>query len=553
MRILIIGAVAAGTSAAAKARRNDDRSEIIIYEKDKDISYSGCGLPYYIGGEIEDIGELIPRDPMFFKKKYNIDIFIGHEIIDINSESKEITIRNLYTNKDFVDHYDKLIIATGAESFIPNVRGIDKENVFFLRNVQSAINIKSFIEEKKPQHAIIAGTGFIGFEMLENLMADGINVTIVEKQNKITPNLDEDIAAFLENTLKKRNITIIKNASIVDISEGKVTLDSGKELKCDMTIIATGVKPNIKLANNCGIEIGVTGAIKVTTKMETNIKDIYACGDCIETFSMVTGKPAYRPLGSTANKTGRIAGDVVTGGTLEYKGNLSTGIFKIFDITVASTGLSEKEAIAEGYDIAVCHNIKPDKPSYFHGREMLIKAIADKKTERILGVQIIGYEGVDKRIDVFATLITYGAKVDELFHLDLAYAPPFSTTKDPVHYTGMILDNAINNGRPIITSKEVENLINKGEKVQIIDARVNKQYNEAHVDTAINIPHSDLRVEFDTLNKDILTITYCNKGVTGNAAQNILIDHGFKKVYNLSGGHKFYKVMNSIDKNNSRE
>lgn len=543
MRILVIGAVAAGTSAAAKARRNNDKAEIIIYEKDKDISYSGCGLPYYIGGEIEDIGELTPRDPIFFKKKYNIDIFTEHEVLDINSQAKEITIRNLHTNKVFIDNYDKLVIATGAEPFMPNIRGIDRENVFFLRNVQSARNIKNFIEAKKPQHAIIAGTGFIGFEMLENLMSDGINVTIVEKENKITPNLDEDMATFLENTLRKRNITIIKNTSIVEINEGKAILDNGKELKSDMAIMATGVKPNIELAKNSGIEIGVTGAIKVTTKMETNIKDIYACGDCIETFSIVTGKPIYRPLGSTANKTGRIAGDVVTDGTLEYRGNLSTGIFKIFDITVANTGLSEKEAICEGYDIAICHNIKPDKPAYFHGREMIIKAIADKKTERILGVQIIGYEGVDKRIDVFATLITYGAKIDELFHLDLAYAPPFSTTKDPVHYTGMILDNAINKGRPIITSKEVENLINEGEQIQIVDARVNKQYNESHIDTAINISHTNLRDEVDTLNKDILTITYCNKGVTGNAAQNILINHGFKEVYNLSGGHKFYNAI----------
>lgn len=543
MRILVIGAVAAGTSAAAKARRNNDKADIIIYEKDKDISFSGCGLPYYIGGEIEDIGELTPRDPIFFKKKYNIDIFTEHEVLDINSQAKEITIRNLHTNKVFIDNYDKLVIATGAEPFMPNIRGIDRENVFFLRNVQSARNIKNFIEAKKPQHAIIAGTGFIGFEMLENLMSDGINVTIVEKENKITPSLDEDMAAFLENTLKKRNINIIKSTSIVEISEGKAILDNGKELKCDMTIMATGVKPNIKLARDAGIEIGITGAIKVTTKMETNIKDIYACGDCIETFSMVTGKPIYIPLGSTANKTGRIAGDVVTDGTLEYRGNLSTGIFKIFDITVANTGLSEKEAIYEGYDIAICHNIKPDKPTYFNGREMIIKAIADKKTERILGVQIIGYEGVDKRIDVFATLITYGAKIDELFHLDLAYAPPFSTTKDPVHYTGMILDNAINKERPIITSKEVENLINKGEKVQIVDARVNKQYNEAHVDTAINIPHSNLREELHILDKDVLTITYCNKGVTGNAAQNILLNHGFKKVYNLSGGYKFYNAI----------
>lgn len=547
MRILVVGAVAAGTSAAAKARRNNDEAEIVIYEKDIDISYSGCGLPYYIGREIEDIGELTPRDSKFFKKKYNIDILTGHEVLNINTRSKELKVKNLQTNEEFLDKYDKLIIATGATPFRPNIKGINNENVFFLRNVQSAKKIRNFIETKKPKNAIIAGTGFIGFEMLENLMIDGVNVTIIEKQNKITPNLDEDMALFLENTLVKKNIKILKNTSISEINDNNIVLEDGSKVASDMVIMATGVKPNVDLAKEAGVEIGTTGAIKVDVKMQTNIPDVYSCGDCVETFSRITGKPVYRPLGSTANKTGRIAGDIATGGYLEYKGNLSTGIFKLFDMTIANTGLSEKEALKEGYDVIVCHNIKPDKPAYFHGREMVIKAIADKNTEKILGVQIIGYEGVDKRIDVFATLITYGAKVDELFHLDLAYAPPFSTTKDPVHYTGMILDNALNNNRPIITSKEANNLINNNEEIQIIDARVNKQYEESHVESAVNMPHSTLREQLKKLNKDVTTITYCNKGVTGNAAQNILINAGFKKVYNLSGGHKFY---NATKKNN---
>lgn len=541
MRIVVIGAVAAGTSAAAKARRNDDNAEIVIYEKDRDISYSGCGLPYYIGKEIEDIDELTPRDPAFFKKKYNIDVFTGYEVLSINPDSKEVEVKNFNTNEVFKDSYDKLIIATGATPFIPQIEGIDNKNVFFLRNVQSARNIRNFIDTKKPKNAVIAGTGFIGFEMLENLMADGVNVTIVEMQNKITPNLDEDMAAFLENTLKKKNINIIKNSTITKIDDKSVTLNDNTVIKSDMVIMATGVRPNTELAREAGIEIGVTKAIKVNNKMETNIPDIYACGDCVETFSAITGKPVYRPLGSTANKTGRITGDNATGGKIEYRGNLSTGIFKLFDMTIANTGLSEKEAIQEGYDIQICHNIKPDKPSYFHGKEMVIKAIADKKTEKILGVQILGYEGVDKRIDVFVTLITYGAKVDELFHLDLAYAPPFSTTKDPVHYTGMILDNVLNNNRKVITSNELKELVKSGEKVQIVDARVSKQYDEAHVDNAVNIPHKNLRTEIENLDKDAVVLTYCNKGVTGNAAQNIFINHGYKKVYNLSGGHKFYK------------
>lgn len=542
MRILVIGAVAAGTSAAAKARRNDDEAEIVIYEKDEHISYSGCGLPYYIGGEIEELDELTPRDPAFFKKKYNIDIMTRHEVFKINPENKEIVVKNLSSGEEFVDKYDKLIIATGATPFIPRINGIENDNVFFLRNVNSAKSIRNFIEINKPKHAVIAGTGFIGFEMLENLMADGVSVTIVEKQGKITPNLDADMAAFLESQLTKKSITILKNTSITEVTKDKVILEDGREIQSNMVIMATGVKPNVNLAKEAGVELGITGAIKVDTSMRTNIADIYACGDCIETFSVVTGKPVYRPLGSTANKTGRIAGDVATGGRLQYRGNLSTGIFKLFDMAIANTGLSEKEALEEGYEIVICHNIKPDKPSYFHGKEMVIKAIADKKTEKILGVQIIGYEGVDKRIDVFATLITYGAKVDELFHLDLAYAPPFSTTKDPVHYTGMILDNALNNDRPIITWREASDLIAKGEKVQIVDARVPKQYEDSHVDRAVNMPHSKLREALETLDKDAVTVTYCNKGVTGNAAQNILIGNGFEKVYNLSGGHKFYKA-----------
>ncbi len=541
MRIIVIGAVAAGTSAAAKARRNDDFAEIVIYERDKDISYSGCGLPYYIGGGIKELYELTPRNTSFFKKKYNIDVFTGYEVLNINSLEKNITVKNLHTNEVFKDTYDKLVLATGAAPFMPNIKGIENKNVFFLRNVQSARNIKNFIINNKPKNAVIVGTGFIGFEMVENLIEEKLNVTILEKANKITPNLDEDMAQYLENTLKKKDVKIIKDTDISEISEKQVILADKTVLDSDMVIICAGVRPNVDLARECKIEIGITGAIKVDNRMETNIKDIYACGDCIETFSLITGKSIYRPLGSTANKTGRIAGDALTGGILRYKGNLGTGIFKLFDMTIANTGLSEKEALSEGYDIVVCHNIKPDKPSYFHGKEMVIKAIADKKTEKILGVQIIGYEGVDKRIDVFATLITYGAKVDELFHLDLAYAPPFSTTKDPVHYTGMILDNVINNRRPIITSSELENLTKKGEKVQIIDARVPKQYDEAHVCNAENMPHSSLRDDLAKLDKGITTVTYCNKGVTGNAAQNILINHGFKKVYNLSGGHKFYK------------
>lgn len=549
MRIVVIGAVAAGTSAAAKARRNDDHAEIVIYERDRDISYSGCGLPYYIGGKIPNLEELTPRDAKFFKSKYDIDVKTEHEVVNIQPDSKTLEIKNLVTGEMIRDSYDKLVIATGATPFIPKIEGIDLEHVFFLRNVQNAVAIKTFIDKKHPQHAVIAGTGFIGFEVLENLMHQNIKTTIVEVANKITPNLDQDMADLLENILLKKGINLIKNTGISQIAENEVILASGDRLKADMVILATGVRPNTTLASSIGVELGKTGAIKVDAQMQTSVEGVYACGDCIETFSAITGKPVYRPLGSTANKTGRIAGDALTGGPLRYQGNLSTGIFKLFDLTIASTGLSEKEALDEGFNIEISHNIKPDKPSYFQGEEMVIKAIADRKTQRLLGVQIIGTTGVDKRIDVFATLITYKAKVDELFHLDLAYAPPFSTTKDPVHYTGMILDNALNHGRPIITSNEVRH---SEKELQIIDARSQEDYDKkGHVEGAVNIPHAKIREALKNLDPEKATVTYCNKGVTGNAAQNILIHHGFKTVYNLSGGHQFYKSTKIDNKENA--
>ncbi|MGH4125544.1 MAG: FAD-dependent oxidoreductase [Clostridium sp.] len=545
MKIVIIGAVAGGTSAAAKARRNDEESEMIIFEKDKDISYSGCGLPYYIGNKVKDRGELVPRDASFFKKKYNVDIFTQHEVLNIDAVEKMLTVKNLKTEEIFNQDFDKLVISTGASSVMPNIPGIYNENVFYLRNVQSADRIKAFINKNKPKRVVIVGSGFIGLEMTENLKDLGIDVTLVELANQVMPPLDKDMAIYIEKYLNEKGINLVLGDSVTEVkgevTSTKVVLSSGKEIETDFIIAAVGIKPNVKIAKEAGIEIGLTGAISVNKKMQTNFDYIYSCGDCSESYSLITGKNIYRPLGSTANKTGRIVGDSITGGGLQFRGILGTGIFKIFDLAVAYTGLSEKEALKEGYEVAVCHNIKPDKATYYGGEEMTIKAVADKNTGKLLGVQIVGTNGVDKRIDVFATAITYGAVVEDLFHLDLAYAPPFSTTKDPVMYTGMILDNAINKGREIITPEQLKTRLKNGEKIKIIDTRVSKQYGEGHVEVAKNIPQDKIRKELEALDRDEVTVTYCNKGVTGNAVQNILINNKFKKVYNLSGGFKNYK------------
>jgi NADPH-dependent 2,4-dienoyl-CoA reductase/sulfur reductase-like enzyme/rhodanese-related sulfurtransferase len=541
MKVVIIGAVAAGTSAAAKARRNDETAQITIYDMDEHISYSGCGLPYFIGGEVGSIHELVPRNAEFFKSKYNVDILTRHEVINIDKDKKVLSVKRLADGFVFDDRYDILVLATGALSVVPPIAGARNNNVFILRNPSHALAIKEYIDVDMPKKAVIIGSGFIGLEMAESLTNAGLSVTIVEKMQHICLALDADMSMYLQEYLIAKGCKVITSRSAAEITDRTVVLDDGTVLESDMNIMAVGVLPNVKLAKVIGVELGVTGAIKVNTKMQTNIPGVYACGDCTESYSVVDGQPLYRPLGPTANKMGRITGDAITGGNLEFRGIAGTGIFKVFDMTVASTGMSEKEARQKGYDTAVCHNIKPDKPTYYHGREMVIKAIADKATGKLLGVQIVGYDGVDKRMDVFVTAITYGAKVSDLFHLDLAYAPPFSTTKDPVLYTGMILDNAISRGRELLDPGD---LLEIGENnFFIIDTRGTKQYAAGHVDEAVSIPHEDLRQAIESISHEKPVVVYCNKGTTGNAVQNILINRGYKKVYNLSGGYSHYKIQ----------
>ncbi len=540
MKIVVIGAVAAGTSAAAKARRNSEDAEIVIYEKDGFISYSGCSMPYYIGGEVTNFADLVPRDSAFFKEKYNIDILTAHEVLAVSPDAKTVAVKNLTTGELFTEHYDKLIIATGARANVPVIEGSDRANVFTLRNINDMKRIKAFIDEKHPRSAVIIGSGFIGLELCENLKRIGLEVTILEKLPQVMPGLDSDMAVHVEDHIKKNGVSVMTNVAIGEIKDKSVVLADCKEVEADMVIISTGIRPNTEIAKEAGITLGVAGAIRVNRKMQTSFADIYACGDCVEQIHLLTGEPVYRPLGSTANKTGRIAGDNVTGGDSEFRGILGTAIFRVFDMAVAQTGFSEREAREHGYNVVVCHNIKPDRPEFMGGREMIIKGIADKVSGRFLGAQIVGFGGVDRRIDVFATAITFKALAEDLFHLDLAYAPPYSTAKDPVMYTGMILDNAIRKGRELISVQELDSLIKSGEEYVLIDVRAVEKYENDHIDTARSIPHEKLRDDVKTLNKDTVTVAYCDKGVTSNAAQNILLGKGIVRVLNLSGGHEHY-------------
>ena len=313
-----------------------------ICEKwDSFISYSGCGMPYYIGGEVENADELAPRDPAFFKSKYNVDIYILHEVVSINPEEKTVLVKSLSTGVTFTDHYDKLVFATGARAVAPPIKGAGSEHVFTLRNINDMNQIKAFIDGNRSRSVVIVGAGFIGLEMCENLKGLGMEVTLLEKLPQVTPGLDSDMAVHVKEHIEKNGVPVFTGASITEITKSGVVLSDGNEIQADMVLLSTGVRPNTELAAAAGIELGVAGAIRVNTKMQTSLPDIYACGDCTEQFHVVTGKPVYRPLGSTANKTGRIAGDSLTGGSLEFKSILGTGIFKIFELTVAQTGLSE--------------------------------------------------------------------------------------------------------------------------------------------------------------------------------------------------------------------
>ena len=545
MKIIVIGSVAAGTSVAAKARRNTEEAEIVVYDQGKDISYSVCGIPYKIGGEVDSVERLTPRDAKWFKKRYDVSIFTEHKVTKVDHEAKKIQVEDLVTGQIKEDTYDVLVFATGASPMTPPP--FDQavyDNVFHVRNIQDLRDIESYSEANQPKKALLIGAGFIGLEMAEQLVQKGWDVTIVQLENQVTPPMDADMAFRVEEVLMANGVHLHLGDTVKTIEGSgtvkKIVTTKGATLETDIVILAAGVRPNTELAKEIGVTIGATGAVAVNSKMQTNIQDVYAVGDVAESFSAITGKPIYRPLGSTANKMGRIAGDVITGGNLEHRGVLGTGIFRVFDLHVGQTGMTEKEAKAADYSVEVLYNIKPDHAEYLGGKELIIKALADKATGRVLGAQVLGSQGVDKRIDVLATAITFKAKAEDLFHLDLAYAPPFATTKDPIHYTGMALDNALH-GNPLMTPARLVEMQQKGESIQVIDTRSAKDFEKSHVQDAIHVPLGELRARAGELSKDIPTVTYCNKGVTGNAAQNVLINLGFQEVYNLSGGNKNYQ------------
>lgn len=437
MKVIIIGAVASGSKAAAKLRHLRPDWEIVIYTSDNDVSYSACGLPYYIAGSIKDIETLVIRRPMDYEKQ-NISVNLRHFVKQINPDKKEIIIENLDTKEMFTDNYDKLIISTGAKPFVPDINGLNLENVFTLRTLNDGVNIKKSVLQNR--NAVILGCGYIGIELLEAFVKQGLMVNVIQSGNTIMPVFDEDLSEIIQKYVIQKNleqVRIINNETIVSI-EGdkkvqKIITSSGKEIKTDMVVLSVGVRPNVEIVKNSGIELGITGAIKVNSQMETNIKDIYACGDCVEKFHAVAQAPCWIPLGSTANKEGRCCAINVSGETDYFEGVLGSAVTRYFDFTMSMTGLTEKQAIKYGFEPISVVVRKNDKAGYMPDVEsIIIKLTADKKTQKLLGAQGLGQGDVDKRINTLTGALLSKMTIKEFFGNDITYAPPFSTSIDPM-------------------------------------------------------------------------------------------------------------------------
>lgn len=543
LNILVIGAVAAGTKAASKAKRENPDAKVTVITKDENISYAGCGLPYFIGDVIKEKEELLVRHPGDFREEQDIDVFTGIEAVKIDRENKKVHAKNLKTNEELIYTYDKLILATGASPFIPPIEGADLENVFTLRTASDAIKLKSIVEGVK--NAVVVGGGFIGLEVAENLKKRGINVSIVEMAETILPGFDKEMAMLVQNHLAEKDVKIY-TGEVVEALKGDKKVSSVKTsrrtIDADLVILSIGVRPNSKIAAEAGLEIGPTGAIKVDEYMRTSDPDIYAVGDCAENINLITGKPAWYPMGSTANKTGRIAGiNLFDEKGDNLKGVLGTTVVKLFDINAARTGLSEAEALKLGYDIETSLVPANDKAHYYPGYRMIItKLIADKKTHKILGAQIVGEGIVDKPIDIIATAITFGGKVEDLEKLDLAYAPPFSMAMASTIVAANVLKNKLTNRLKGISPIKLHERLSD-ENLTIIDTRTEPEYIIGTIPGAINIPFVELiKDKYKNLDRDKTTVLLCKVGKRAYMAYRELKNKGFKDLYILDGGISAY-------------
>lgn len=553
MKYLIVGGVAGGATTAARLRRLDESSEIIIFERGEYISYANCGLPYYIGGTITERENLFVQTPKSFGTRFNLEIRNLSEVTAINRTEKVVTVKDLRTGNTYTEPYDKLVLSPGAEPVKPPLPGINQEGIFTLRNVPDTDRIKKYVEERKPHHAVVVGAGFIGLEMAENLHRCGVNVTIVEMAEQVMTPLDYSMAALVHQHLKTKNVEFYLKTAVSSFSRKNerigVHLNNSKTIETDLVILSIGVRPESHLAKDAGLQIGETGGIVVNEFLQTTDDNIYALGDAIEFTNPVTGTKMISYLAGPANKQGRIVADnLVFGNKKKYKGSINTAIAKVFDITVASTGVSGKllDKLNIPHIGSITHS--SSHAGYYPGAvPMSIKISFSPDSGRLLGAQIVGYEGVDKRIDLLSTAIQRGATVNDLAEIEHAYAPPYSSAKDPVNIAGMVAANIIDGITKPISWRSVGK--NSTGDMFLLDIRTRDEFQLGSIEGAVNIPLDELRLHFDEIPRNKKIIVFCGVGLRAHVACRILSQSGFNEVYNLSGGLKTYETATQKQSN----
>lgn len=540
MKYLIIGAVAGGASTVARLRRLDEHAEIILFEKGSYISYANCGLPYYIGDVIKDRHKLFVQTAASFSKRFNIDVRVNSMVTDIDTEAQTVEVFHEPSGETYEESYDKLVIAVGAEPIRPPLPGIDGEGIFTLRNVVDTDKIKQHITQANIKKVVIVGAGFIGLEMAENIHGLGIEVEIVEMGPQILAPVDFPIAAIIQQHVRKKGITLHLNAAVTSFSKNEVVLNNRDVIETDMVILSIGVKPDLQLATAAGLE--TRRGIVVNEFLQTSDPNVYAVGDVIEFNHPVTGISTVTTLAGPANKQGRLlANNLVYGNTQKYNGSINTAILKVFDMTVGTAGIASKHLKAGNIDHIVSTTHGVSHAGYYPGsRQMTIQIAFRPGNGQLLGAQIAGYDGVDKRLDIFSSLIQQGKTIYDLIEFEQAYAPPYSSAKDPINIAGMVAENILLKRLQVIYWDDLENL--DFYEDALIDVRTPDEFGMDHVKGAVNIPLDDLRGRLSEIPRDKDLYIYCEAGLRGYLAQRILLQNGFSRVWNMSGGFRTWKI-----------
>ena len=546
MKVVIVGGVAGGATAAARIRRLNEQAEIVVFERSGYISYANCGLPYYIGDVITDPEELTLQTPESFFSRFRIMMKVLHEVTAIHHDRKTVSVRNLKTGEEFEEGYDKLILSPGAKPTQPKQSGMEADKLFTLRTVEDTFKIKAYINNNHPKSAVIAGGGFISLELAENLRELGMDVTIVQSQKQLMMPFDSDMAAFIHAEVRKHGIHLALGHKVEGFIEKdggvNVLLSDGTSLHGDIAVLAIGITPDTHLAKEAGLELGVRGSIVVNDRMETSVPDIYAAGDAVQVKHFVTDEDTLISLAGPANKQGRIIADNICGGDSRYMGSQGSSVIKVFDLTAASTGINETHAKNAGLNADTVILSPMSHAGYYPGgKVMTMKVVFEKETYRLLGAQIVGYEGVDKRIDVLATAIRAKMTAVELKDLDLAYAPPYSSAKDPVNMAGFMIDNIANGTLKQWHLADLESLPMDG-SVTLLDTRTVGEYRLGHIDGFLNIPVDELRERLNELDRSKPIYVICQSGLRSYIASRILEGNGFA-TYNFSGGFRFYDTV----------